>query len=240
MNKVLVFVLALLVLGAAAAVLPVVDWLTSFFAWIENNRQISWLVFSAFYIAAVVLLLPGSLLTLGAGFLFGLGYGFAIVSFSSTVGAACAFLVGRFFARDWVADKLSLMPRFAALDKAIESRGGLVVFLCRLSPVFPFNLLNYAMGLTGVKFRTYAFVSWIGMMPGTLLFVYIGSIAENITGILSGQVESLPASSWLFYGGLLATLVLTIVITRISTKTLNEHLQQAQTNEVQTQEESSI
>ncbi|MDB2645844.1 TVP38/TMEM64 family protein [Pseudomonadales bacterium] len=230
MNKVLIFIVALVVLAVAAATLPVVEWLTDFFAWIENNRQISWLVFSVFYIAAVVLLLPGSLLTLGAGFLFGLGYGFAIVSFSSTVGAACAFLVGRFFARDWVADKLALMPRFAALDQAIEERGALVVFLCRLSPVFPFNLLNYAMGLTGVKFRTYVFVSWLGMMPGTLLFVYIGSIAENITGILSGQIESLPASNWLFYGGLIATLVLTIVITRISTKTLNEHLEQAQSN----------
>ncbi|MDB2595673.1 TVP38/TMEM64 family protein [Pseudomonadales bacterium] len=230
MNKVLIFIVALVVLAVAAATLPVVEWLTDFFAWIENNRQISWLVFSVFYIAAVVLLLPGSLLTLGAGFLFGLGYGFAIVSFSSTVGAACAFLVGRFFARDWVADKLALMPRFAALDQAIEGRGALVVFLCRLSPVFPFNLLNYAMGLTGVKFRTYVFVSWLGMMPGTLLFVYIGSIAENITGILSGQIESLPASNWLFYGGLIATLVLTIVITRISTKTLNEHLEQAQSN----------
>ena len=116
MNKVLIFIVALVVLAVAAATLPVVEWLTDFFAWIENNRQISWLVFSVFYIAAVILLLPGSLLTLGAGFLFGLGYGFAIVSFSSTVGAACAFLVGRFFARDWVADKLALMPRFAAQD----------------------------------------------------------------------------------------------------------------------------
>ena len=117
MNKVLIFIVALVVLAVAAATLPVVEWLTDFFAWIENNRQISWLVFSVFYIAAVILLLPGSLLTLGAGFLFGLGYGFAIVSFSSTVGAACAFLVGRFFARDWVADKLALMPRWIKLLK---------------------------------------------------------------------------------------------------------------------------
>lgn len=229
MKKVSILLIALLGLALAAAVLPVVEWLTAFFTWIENNRQISWAVFSAFYIGAVVLMLPGSILTLGAGFLFGLGYGFAIVSFSSTLGAACAFLVGRFFARDWVSDKLTLMPRFAALDKAIERQSALVVLLCRLSPIFPFNLLNYAMGLTAVKFRTYVFVSWLGMMPGTILYVYLGSIAENIAGILSGEFESLAASGWLFYGGLIATLVLTIVLARVSTKTLNYHLELAQT-----------
>ncbi|HBX01154.1 MAG TPA: hypothetical protein DEF77_09380, partial [Gammaproteobacteria bacterium] len=82
-------------------------------------------------------MLPGSLLTLGAGYLFGLGYGFAIVSFASTVGATCAFLVGRFFARQWVASKLSAMPRFSALDRAVGARGALVVLLTRLSPAFP-------------------------------------------------------------------------------------------------------
>ena len=141
------------------------------------------LIFAAFYIAAVVLLLPGSLLTLSAGFLFGLGSGFIICSISSVLGATLAFLLGRFLARDWVAAKLLEMPRFAALDRAIGKRSAIIVLLTRLSPIFPFNLLNYALGLTGVSLRTYVLASWVGMMPGTLLYVYLGSIAKDLGSI---------------------------------------------------------
>ena len=88
--------LTLTCLVIAALTLPVVDWLTAFFAWVQANPTIAWAVFVVFYVCAVVLMLPGSLLTLGAGYLFGLGYGFVIVSFASTVGATCAFVLGRF------------------------------------------------------------------------------------------------------------------------------------------------
>ena len=121
--------MALIGLVIAAFTLPIVDWLAAFFAWVQANPAIAWAVFIAFYVGAVVLMLPGSILTLGAGYLFGLGYGFAIVSFASTVGATCAFLVGRFFAREWVAGKLSAMPRFSALDRAVGARGAAVVLL---------------------------------------------------------------------------------------------------------------
>ena len=119
MSKQAILAVALVALVIAAFTLPIVDWLAAFFAWVQANPTIAWAVFIAFYVGAVVLMLPGSLLTLGAGYLFGLGYGFAIVSFASTVGATCAFLVGRFFARQWVASKLSAMPRFSALDRAV-------------------------------------------------------------------------------------------------------------------------
>ncbi len=227
MSKPVLFLIGLAVLLAAAFLLPIADWMSGLFAWIDANRTISWLVFIVMYITATVLLLPGSILTLGAGFLFGLGYGFVMVSAASVIGASCAFLVGRFLARDWVAEKLGSMPKFAALDRAIEQRGALIVLLTRLSPVFPFNLLNYALGLTGVKFWTYVGASWIGMIPGTVLYVYLGSVASDLASLLAGDIGESPVGNSLFYVGLAATLVLTIVITRIATKALGEQLDEA-------------
>ena len=227
MLKPLVFAGLIIALLAAALLLPVSQWLAQLLAWIEANRQVAWLAFIVIYVVATVLLLPGSLLTLAAGFIFGVVYGYAIVAVGSVVGAACAFLVGRFFARDWVAQKLQLMPRFSALDRAIEHRGALIVLLTRLSPLFPFNLLNYALGLTKVKFWTYVGVSWLGMIPGTLLYVYLGSVASDLASLLAGEVGDSGLSAWLFYLGLGATLVLTIVITRIATSALSQQLDEA-------------
>lgn len=224
MQKPLLFGIVIVVLFVSALLLPIAEWAEVAFAWIDENRTVSWAVFIVLYIASTVLLLPGSLLTLGAGFLFGLGYGFLIVSFSSVVGASLAFLIGRFFARDWVSARLSGVPRFAALDAAIKKRGALIVLLTRLSPVFPFNLLNYALGLTAVKFWTFVVVSWIGMMPGTVLYVYLGSIASDLTSLLAGDLGESPAGNWPLYVGLVATLILTIVISRIATNALSDKL----------------
>ena len=224
MSKQASLAIVLVGLVIAAFTLPIVDWLAAFFAWVQANPAIAWAVFIVFYVSAVVLMLPGSILTLGAGYLFGLGYGFVIVSFASTVGATCAFLVGRFFAREWVAGKLSAMPRFSALDRAVGTRGALDVLLTRLSPAFPFTLLNYALGLTQVPLKTYVLVSWLGMMPGTLLYVYLGSIAQNVTAVFSGELAASPVGNTLLYVGLAATLALTVLITRFASGALDEHL----------------
>ena len=224
MSKQASLAIVLVGLVIAAFTLPIVDWLAAFFAWVQANPAIAWAVFIVFYVSAVVLMLPGSILTLGAGYLFGLGYGFVIVSFASTVGATCAFLVGRFFAREWVAGKLSAMPRFSALDRAVGARGALVVLLTRLSPAFPFTLLNYALGLTQVPLKTYVLVSWLGMMPGTLLYVYLGSIAQNLTAVFSGELAESPVGNTLLYLGLAATLALTVLITRFASGALDQHL----------------
>ena len=222
-TRILIFVGVLLLLAAAAFTLPVSDWLTALVEWIGANRGISWLVFIFAYIIATVLLLPGSILTLSAGFLFGLPLGYALVSAGSVVGACCAFLLGRYFARDWVAQQISGNAKFSALDNAVRDKGFVIVLLTRLSPVFPFNLLNYAMGITGVKFGSYALGSWLGMIPGTILYVYLGSAAQNISEVFSGEAAS--GSNWLLYVGLAATVVLTVVITRFATQALNSELE---------------
>ena len=232
-KKALALAALLLSVVISAIFLPVAETLLALFDWVDANRNISWLVFIVFYVLATVLVLPGSLLTLAAGFLFGLGYGLAIVSFASTTGATCAFLVGRFLARDWVAEKLQGLPRFSALDKAVGEQGAVVVLLTRLSPIFPFSLLNYGLGLTQVKLSHYVLASWLGMIPGTVLYVYLGSIASNLTSIFAGDLADLPASSWLFYLGLGATAALTVAITRIATRALNNKLEDANVGDTQ-------
>ncbi len=229
MNKAGVFAGLVVLLLVSAYFLPVAAWIQALFEWIQGNPGIAWAVFLTVYIAATVLLVPGSLLTLGAGALFGLTQGYVLVAIASVTGATCAFLLGRFFARDWVEGKLAAMPRFAALDRAVSERGALIVLLTRLSPLFPFNLLNYALGLTNVRVGTFVLVSWVGMIPGTLLYVYLGSVATDLASIMAGDVGESPLGGWLFYGGLVATLVLTIVITRFATRALNEQLEAPQT-----------
>ena len=163
------------------------DILASFLEWVQGIGPWGAVLFAAAYVPAAVLLVPGSLLTLGAGFLFGVVKGTAIVSLGSTAGAAAAFIVGRSIARDWVARRLAGRPTMAAIARAVEIEGFKIVLLTRLSPVLPFNLLNYAFGLTAVPLREYVLASWIGMLPGTIMYVYLGSAANSLAALLSGD-----------------------------------------------------
>jgi len=178
-------------------------------------------LFIAIYVFACVLFIPGSVLTLGAGAVFGVVWGSIYVSAGATLGASAAFLVGRYLARDWVAKKIEGNASFAAIDRAVAAEGWKIVGLTRLSPVFPFTLLNYAFGLTRVSFRDYVLASWIGMMPGTVMYVYLGSLAQVSA---SGQKKS-PAE-WALYGvGLIATLAVTVFVTRLARRALAKRTQ---------------
>jgi len=175
---------------------------------------------AAVYIPACVLLIPGSLITLGAGSIFGILTGTVAVSIGSTLGACAAFLVGRTLARGWVEDKVAGNPRFRAIDQAVAEQGRKIVFLTRLSPVFPFTLLNYAFGLTKISFWDYALASWIGMMPGTVMYVYLGSAVKELADLASGTVQRSPVQNVLFFVGLVATVVVTVFVTRLARKAL--------------------
>src|SRR6267143_2465948 len=154
--------------------------------WISGLGSTAPLVFIPLYVVACVLFIPGSILTLSAGFLFGVVRGSMYVSVAATLGATLAFLIGRYFARQWVAARLAKYPKFKTVDEAVAREGWKIVALTRLSPVFPFNLLNYAFGLMRVSFWEYFFASWIGMLPGTVLYVYVGSLAGSIAGLGGG------------------------------------------------------
>ena len=188
--------------------------------WISGLGSTAPLVFIPLYVVACVLFIPGSILTLSAGFLFGVVRGSIYVSVAATVGATLAFLIGRYFARQWVAARLSNYPKFKAVDEAVAREGWKIVALTRLSPVFPFNLLNYAFGLTNVRVRDYVIASWAGTLPGTILYVYLGSLAGDLTRVATGEAERTPAE-WAFYAiGLLATIAVTIYVTRVSNHAL--------------------
>jgi len=144
-------------------------WLGDFLAWVKLHQFVGAISLAALYVIATILFVPGLILTLGGGFAFDLWVGIVTISIGSTIGACSAFLLGRYIARDWIFKKISHYPTFVAIDGAIADRGALIVFLLRLSPIIPFNLLNYGLGLTSVPFWTYFPISWIGMLPGTIL-----------------------------------------------------------------------
>jgi uncharacterized membrane protein YdjX (TVP38/TMEM64 family) len=214
--KWLLYVGVAAVIFIAAKYFHVQEQLKQALAWVGGLGPWGAVVFIAIYIVATVNFIPGSALTLGAGALFGVLWGSVYVSIGSTLGATAAFLVGRYLARDAVARKIGGNKRFAAIDKAVAREGWKIVGLTRLSPVFPFTLLNYAFGLTRVKLRDYVIASWIGMMPGTVMYVYLGSLAKAAAG-----EHSRTTGEWVLYGvGLLATIVVTIFVTRIAKQAL--------------------
>lgn len=173
-------------------------------------------IFVLMYVLATVLFLPGWILTLGAGAVFGVLKGAVLVSISATLGATAAFLVGRYVARSWVASRTAGDPRFRALDEAVGREGWKIVGLMRLSPAIPFNLLNYGFGVTRISLRDYVLASWIGMMPGTLMYVYLGSIAGDLASLGAGR-QGRTAAEWVLYGvGLLATVAVTVYVTRLA------------------------
>jgi pyruvate/2-oxoglutarate dehydrogenase complex dihydrolipoamide dehydrogenase (E3) component/uncharacterized membrane protein YdjX (TVP38/TMEM64 family) len=212
------------VLLAAASYLDLQSSLRSALAWIADLGPLGPVIFVAIYVTATVLFLPGSILTLGAGVIFGVVRGSVIVSISATLGATCAFLVGRYFAREWVGEKIAGNEKFRAIDEAVAVEGWKIVGLTRLSPVFPFNLLNYAFGVTKVSLRDYFFASWIGMIPGTIMYVYIGSLAGDLATLGAGGRERTPGEWGLYLVGLLATITVTIYVTRLARRALEQRV----------------
>lgn len=178
------------------------------------------LIFAAAYIVATVLLVPGSLLTLAGGALFGVLRGTIIVLLAATVGACAAFLIARYLARARVAGKVQTDPRFAAIDRAIGASGLKIVVLLRLSPVVPFNLLNYALGITSVRFVHYL-IGCAAMLPGTLLYVYYGRVIGDVAALAAGARVPRGSSYYVLLGvGLLATVLVTAILTRIARREL--------------------
>lgn len=202
--------LVLIAIAAAWLLLPLDAWFRAFNQWVQELGAVGGLIFGAVYVLATVLLLPASPLSIAAGLTFGLAWGFVLVSVSATLGAAAAFLVARYLARHHVEKMVRQRPRFQAVDRAISEDGWKVVVLLRLSPLVPFNLQNYFYGLTDVRFWHYVAATFFGIMPGVLLYVYIGAAGRAVTGEGFGG-----AAQWaLFAAGLIATLVVTVLVTR--------------------------
>ena len=163
------------------------------------------LVFVPLYALWVTLLLPGVWASMLAGALYGTWWGSLIVFLGACLGAEAAFMLGRTWLRNWARRRLAAVPKLLAIEQAVSREGLKLVLLTRLSPAFPFSLLNFAYGLSEVSLRDYS-IGLIGILPGTILFCGLGALAGDVARfgeVLSGEAD---AGTWaLRIGGLLAT-----------------------------------
>lgn len=218
LRKLAVGGVALVALGLVARALG--GRIPEFVAWVDGLGPLAPLVFGLAYAVGVVCFVPGSALTLAAGALFGIVEGLLVAWTAAAVGAALAFLVARYVARGAVEHRIAGSPRFAAIDRAVGREGLKIVLLLRLSPVFPFTLLNYGLGLTKVRFLDYVIGS-LGMIPGTLLYVYYGQVIGLAAQLAGGAKIERGAADYAVLGlGLVATLAVTIFVTRIARRAL--------------------
>lgn len=220
----LTLVRAVVILAALTGVLVLArqagGYIPQFATWVNGLGALGPVVFIIGYALATVAFLPGSLLTLAAGAIFGLGAGVVYVFIAATLGASAAFCVSRYIARSAIERRLAGNARFAAIDRAVGAQGRRIVFLLRLSPVFPFNLLNYTLGLTHVRFLDYVVAS-LGMLPGTVLYVYYGKLAGDVAALAGGAAVEKGAGYYAVLGlGLVATVVVTTLVTRTARRAL--------------------
>ncbi|MBO1055790.1 MAG: TVP38/TMEM64 family protein [Dolichospermum sp. JUN01] len=198
------------------------EFLQNALQWINSLGAIGGIVFIGIYIIATLAFLPAALLTLGAGVIFGVIWGSIYVFIGATLGAIAAFLGGRYLAQGWVKEKISSYKKFAIIDKAVSKEGLKIVLLVRLSPLFPFNLLNYAFGITSVSFQDYLIGS-VGMIPGTIMYVYFGSLVGDIALIGSKNQPGNIILHWVIQiMGLIATIAVTVYVTKIAKKALED------------------
>ena len=209
---------ALVALFAAARFLPIREWLESFSVWVSRLGVWGGVLYGIVYVVAALLFVPGLVLTLGAGFAFGFLWGTVIVSLASTTAAALAFLIARYLARERVQAWARKHERFEAIDRAIEKNGWKIVALLRLSPLIPFSLSNYLYGLTAVRFLPFVAASWVAMLPATLLYVSLGAAGRSLE-------EGRERSPWEWAplgAGLVATIAVTVILTRVARRELQK------------------
>jgi uncharacterized membrane protein YdjX (TVP38/TMEM64 family) len=219
-KQIIVFLfMAVLVMSliVAARTFNIQELLLNALNWIESLGWLGVVAFIAIYALAAVLFVPGSILTLGAGFIFGVVFGSLYVFIAATLGATGAFLVGRYFARGWVSQKIEGNSKFQAIDKAVAKEGFKIVLLTRLSPILPFNLLNYAFGVTQVSLKDYVLGS-VGMIPGTIMYVYFGSLASSLATLGTNQ----PSRWAVLIIGLILVVAVVVYVTRIARKALQD------------------
>lgn len=217
----------IVVLVAAVRLLPVYDWTTRFVETLQGAGFRGVAIFFAAYIAATLVFIPGALLTLVAGFVYGPLWGLALASPSSVAGATCAFLLGRTLLSGVLARRFERAPRVDAVRRALEHEGFTIVLLLRLSPVIPFAVLNYLLSLTRVRLSHYVGGSFLGMLPATAVYAYLGSIASTALDVAAGAESAGPWRIALSGAGAAATLAALVIVTRTARRALDDGLARA-------------
>ncbi|MGH8495126.1 MAG: TVP38/TMEM64 family protein [Gammaproteobacteria bacterium] len=222
----IVGVAAFAAVAAAWYFLPLDEWAAAFDQWIRRLGVWGGVVFAGAYVLATVLVMPAWPLSVIAGLAWGVAIGFPLVLVSATCGATLAFLVSRYLLREQVEHKAGQYRLFKAIDRAVSDQGWRVVGLLRLSPVVPFNLQNYLYGITGIRFRHYVAATFIGMIPGTLMYVYFG--AAGMAAIGGGESGGGGLKWSLFAAGLVATVAAAVIVTRRARQELDRIIDEEQ------------
>ncbi|CAL0309062.1 unnamed protein product [Lupinus luteus] len=223
--RITLFLFLLLAVLLACFTLPIEKMMKDFLIWVDRDLG-PWgpLVLAVAYIPLTVLAVPASVLTLGGGYLFGLPVGFVADSIGATIGAGAAFLLGRTIGRSFVVSKLKDYPQFRSVAIAISRSGFKIVFLLRLVPLLPFNMLNYLLSVTPVSIGEYMLASWLGMMPITLALVYAGTTLKDLSDVTHGWGE-FSKTRWAFIiSGLVISVVLMICVTKVAKSALDKAL----------------
>lgn len=217
--------LGTLVVGLALAytLLPLTEWLTDIARALRGLGPIALALYVVTYMLASLLFLPAALLSIGAGFAWGALGGFAVAVPSATIAASTAFLISRFFFSGRFRSWLLHQPRLHAVERAVNEKGAPLVFLLRLSPMLPFPLLNYVFGLTLIPYRHFALATFIGMMPVTFMWTYLGSLGAELGG-LDGDTPGEVGTAKIAFGvvGGLVTLAVSVWVGRAARRALRE------------------
>lgn len=223
-------IVAAVLVAAGLAVRSQLGQVVALLAWVQRLGWLAPVAYGVIYALAVPFAVPGSLLTLTAGALFGLWPGVPVVFCASTVGSTLAFLVARHVARPWVEAWAARHPRFAAVDRAVAAEGTRMVFLLRLTPLVPFTVLNYLLGLTRIRWRDMVLAS-PGTLPGTFLYVYYGHVIGDVAAVAAGaRPPRTPAQYVLLAMGLLAAVLVALRVAAIARRALT-HTDLAPTRE---------
>jgi uncharacterized membrane protein YdjX (TVP38/TMEM64 family) len=239
--KGLLFGLLIIGLFVLARTLPLAQWIEELMRWVDRLGVWAPLVFGLLYIVATVLMVPGSVITVAAGAVFGLFIGTMTVSLASTAGATLAFLIARYLIRDKIAQSIERHPKFDAVDQAIGKEGWKIVALLRLSPVVPFNLQNYLYGLTAIQLKPYVLASWVAMLPGTFMYVYLGYLGRvSLEAVARGEIQHGPIEWAMLVVGLLATVAVTWYVTRLARRAIKERMEAEEAKEAPDSKRSPV
>ena len=209
---------ALLVIAAIVIAwhfLPVSQWLRAFQAYVKNLGAIGYVVYIVVYAICVVAFIPASILTLGAGAIFGFAGGTIVVVIGATIGATLAFLLARTVMRKRIETMTASNAKFRALDRAIASEGMKIVFLVRLAVVFPFTWVNYAFGLTAIPLWRYVVATFLGIIPATAAFVFASSAAAKAA---TGETSNI--TKIVYISGGVTAIIVSVLIGRIATRAI--------------------
>jgi len=194
---------------------------------IQAAGESGWLVFVVVYAVACLFFIPGSVLSFGAGAIYGFWGGLLLALVGNGLSALLSLLITRYLLRDWATRFFARYPTMNDLGIAVEQDGWRIVCLTHLSPIMPFSLVNYAFGLTRIPAREFLPATLLGGLPASCVYAYLGTMVGNLAsmGAMTEEAQHHHRMMWFLQGtGLIATIILTVYITRRATQALTKRL----------------